>query len=128
MTKFILHGGRTKLKNENNKNFFKECVKGFVEPVRILLICYSTRNIKDWESKKQKDAKKFVWALPDKKIEFTIAELDRKKLIEQIQQTNIVFLRGGETEFLFDRLEGLEKEKNCLQVKLWLGHQLGLIG
>ena len=54
MTKFILHGGRTKLKNENNKNFFKECVKGFVEPVRILLICYSTRNIKDWESKNKK--------------------------------------------------------------------------
>lgn len=93
--KYILVGGRTYGAVDGGKSFCEEMVKGFEEPVKIL-ICLFTRPSDSWEINFNQDKEAFTNNLSDKKLEFKLA--DPENFTEQIKWADAVYIRGGSAE------------------------------
>ncbi len=124
MPRYILHGGGTRQKNGENKKFYNECVAGFGEPVKILIVCYSKPEA-EWRKYFENDRKKFGWAVENKKLEFELADIDQQKFIRQIENNNVIFFRGGDNDLLFGRLVTLENPKTLFAGKTIVGSSAG---
>lgn len=101
MTKYILVGGYPKRAQDGGKALAEEMVKGFTEPVRFL-VCYFARPEDQWEANFTDDKEFFAKELPGTSIEFKIATV--KDFIEQLQWANVLYIRGGSMEPLYERL------------------------
>jgi peptidase E len=98
-TKFILAGGVITKKNDG-KDFLEEFVKDFIEPVRILDVLFS-RPRKTWEKVFEED-KVFYKERLNKDFILELAEPE--KFVEQVKNSDAIFLRGGNTEKLLEFL------------------------
>jgi peptidase E len=110
MTKFILEGGYTDRAADGGLAFAQEFVKGFDQPVKILL-CYFARTQDSWKSEFAEDKEFFKKLLPDIEMEFALADPERFRY--QLTWANAVCIGGGNMEPLFDSLKqssGWEKE------------------
>ncbi len=92
MTKFILHGGYTRIENEDNKNFFEEVKKN----AKQILCIYFARDKKEWKKRFEEDKKKFNFD--------NLAMADEEDIENQIKMADTIFLSGGDTEILKKRL------------------------
>ncbi len=124
MTKYIIHGGATSIKNESNNKFHAECLAGYGQFVKFLLVCYSQLE-ENWQTCLAQDKEKLSKAEPEKIIEFEIASKDREEFIQQIKRNDIIFLRGGFTEMLFAGLQGLENRVDLFEEKTVVGTSAG---
>ncbi|OGI26171.1 MAG: hypothetical protein A3J76_01845 [Candidatus Moranbacteria bacterium RBG_13_45_13] len=104
MTKYILHGGKTRLENELNKKFFFE-IGNSLNDGDILLLCYFAPSEHSNRTEKEKfDAgvnmfRKYI----KKDIKYIFAE--REKLIYQMRNADALYIHGGGTDTLFDDLK-----------------------
>ncbi|PLX26063.1 hypothetical protein C0580_00520 [Candidatus Parcubacteria bacterium] len=94
MTKYILHGGATSADSVHNDNFFKEMIKDLDSPANVLLIYFAT--VEDrWDSLLEDDKSKFAKANQENKdLVFSVAAKETDKLIEQISEADLVYMRG----------------------------------
>ncbi|MDP4038869.1 MAG: Type 1 glutamine amidotransferase-like domain-containing protein [bacterium] len=102
MTKYILIGGYSSKAKDGGKAFCEELVKGFTEPVKIL-ICLFARPKDTWQDKFKEDNDFFTRHLANKKLEIVLAKADN--FIEQVSWADAIYLRGGETERLAQALK-----------------------
>ncbi len=100
-TKYILHGGRTSLKNKDNYDFFREITSGIEGPIKILLNYFSRDD--DWNLLAESDKEKILKQAGDKKVTFEIADPD--KLGSQLKEANVMYMRGGKTSKLLEKLK-----------------------
>ena len=101
MTKYILVGGYIQKVKDGGKSFCEELVKGFnfTRPVKIL-DCMFARPKESWEEKFQEDQ-----VLLSKYINnFRLELADASKFTGQVKASDVVFLRGGETDILMEML------------------------
>lgn len=134
MTKYILHGGKTSRPSEDNRKFFAEMTKGLAEPVNVLCI-YFAREEKDWPHLFEKDKNNFSsayaeasadrHAAPEKKINFVLADKDIETLKKQIQEADVVYMRGGETELLKEAFKPIENFEELVEGKIVGGSSAG---
>lgn len=108
MTKFILHGGATSNKTEDNKKFFGESTSSLSDGATILCVYFSSLKER-WLSLLEQDTKNFSSTSQQKVFKFVLANDKTYTLVDQIKSADLVYLRGGNTEML---LEALSKVKN----------------
>ena len=99
MTKYILHGGRTREPNSDNDSFFREMIQGLTGKIRILLVYFAVEDNLVQE-KYQEEIKQFSGSRKD--LEFEIADSDRLK--EQLKNADVMYMRGGSTAKLLNEL------------------------
>ncbi|MFZ2193352.1 MAG: Type 1 glutamine amidotransferase-like domain-containing protein [Candidatus Moraniibacteriota bacterium] len=104
MTKYILHGGNLREKNELNKKFFVEIGKNLNEGDSLLL-CYfapSTQSNRSEEEKFDVGLGLFKSGI-DKYINYVFAK--RNNFIEQLRKVDGLYIHGGDTDKLFETLK-----------------------
>ena len=124
MTKYILHGGETSRPSEDNKKFFFEMTNGLADPVKILCV-YFSREKENWDRLFNQDKESFSSASPTKVLEFTRAEDDPKIFKEQLQDADVIYMRGGNTDKLIETLKPIENFGELIQNKVVSGSSAG---
>ena len=109
MTKYILVGGYLRKASDGGKSFCQELVKGFDQSKSVkILDCFFALPKEDWISKIQEDQIRFSKYINN----FEIILADQEKFAEQVKQSDIIFLKGGDTELL---MEILKKSGNWIK-------------
>ena len=112
MVKYVLHGGATSKPSIHNENFFKEMVKSLAESVKILTVYFAIKKEK-WNELLEDDKRKFSLFNPNIEMEFTIASNDIEIFSNQIQDNNLIYIRGGEEMVFiqeqFNKIKNLQK-------------------
>lgn len=124
MTKYILHGGATRLPSENNNNFFKEIVKDLPNPASILLI-YFARDEKDWNDLFSQEEKNFVNADPSKQVYLTLADKNIETLVNDIKNSDAIYIRGGSTPKLIEVMRKINNLAELFKNKTVAGSSAG---
>lgn len=101
MTKYILHGGMLRPQTDQNRKYYHEIVKDIDAP-KILLI-YFPREEDMYEDLLNRDKQNFALSNPGKTFEYEIATIEN--LSEQIANCDVVFITGGETNKLLERIK-----------------------
>ncbi len=109
MTKYILIGGFASKAADGGKAVCEEMVKGFVEPVK-MLICLFARPEAGWASKFEEDKVFIAGHLPGKQLDMRIAMV--ANFTEQVKWADVIYLRGGDTPML---VEELRKDPTWMQ-------------
>jgi len=122
MTKFILHGGMTSIRNESNKKFHQEAVKDFPQNPKILLCLFSIEESR-WEDEYKWIQKNFVDNLKRDDLEFQLA--DKENFMEQLKWADVVHFRGGSSLRLLKVLDGFPEFRNSLSGKTLSGSSAG---
>jgi len=121
-TKFILHGGYASKINSENDSFFREIVKDTPNQLNILLI-YFAREISEHKRIFDKDTNQFKRNADNRNINFEIATTDN--FLNQLEQTDIVYLRGGKTLQLLKTLKTFPEFVPLCEGKVIAGESAG---
>lgn len=124
MTKFILHGGMTSVRNEDNKNFYQEIVKDFPENPKIL-ICLFAIDENRWGEEYQGAQDNFIDNLKREDLEFQLAQ--KNKFMEQLKWADAIHFRGGTTLKILEILKKYPEFKNRLKGKTVSGSSAGAL-
>ena len=101
MTKYILAGGYVHKAKDGGKAFCEELVRGFnqTKPVKIL-DCMFARPRDVWVTKLHEDKEFFSKHVSNFELDLALPE----KFIEQLKNSDVLFLRGGYTKVLMKML------------------------
>ncbi|MCX6795223.1 MAG: Type 1 glutamine amidotransferase-like domain-containing protein [Candidatus Falkowbacteria bacterium] len=109
MTKYILAGGYVHKAADGGKAFCEELVKGIKRnPIKIL-DCVFARTRDCWEETLESDNFLLSKFIKNFQLDLALPE----KFLEQIKESDVIFLKGGETEMLIEALKkdlGWQKE------------------
>jgi len=122
-TKFILHGGFTKGKTEeNNSEFYAEILKDAPEGAKILLVCFAKNDerVPIATERVKTEFNKSKW---QKEITFEVAS--EQSFVEQIKSANVVYFHGGTTLKLLEALKKFPNLKDILNGKIVAGESAG---
>jgi len=122
-TKFILHGGFTKGKTEeNNEDFYKEILKDAPENARVLLVPFAKEadRIPVAIERVKNEFLKQKW---QNSIKFEIAT--EEKFTEQIKGSDVVYFHSGTTLKLLEALKKFTNLKELLSGKIIAGESAG---
>lgn len=123
MTKYILHGGNSREINPDNDSFFKEMTLGSKGKTLVLLNYFSREENEIPELAKQ-DKARFIANSENKDLEFEIA--DENKLPEQLKNAYVMYMRGGETEWLVKELSKAQNLEKLFEGKVIAGSSAGV--
>jgi peptidase E len=121
MTKYILHGGYTKLENDSNRAFFREIVKDLLDTATILLVYFAREDV-EIPKLFERDKKSFL-GTGKKDLNFLVASSE--DFIQQIQNADAVYLSGGETEKLLNTLKQFPAFAKAVTGKVVAGSSAG---
>ena len=124
MTKFILHGGETGRKTEDNKKFFSEMTTDLENPVKVLCV-YFSRPKDEWDRLFKQDQVNFTKAAPSRQIEFERAEDKTEIFNRQVKKADVIYMRGGTTKILLDTLKTIENFSDLIKDKVVSGSSAG---
>ena len=106
MTKYILHGGNTSDRSEDNRSFIQEMIKGLPANPKLLLVVFAE---KDWDKTYEKDFKIISNYLDGTPVQLLRAKPDT--FDQQVKEADIIYLRGGNTKKLQSYLENRDLKK-----------------
>ena len=122
MTKFILHGGGTNKPLEANKQFFAEILSNLSHGSRVLLV-YLARDEQDWASSLEQDKLNFSSEL---EIKLEVADPNPEKLAQQIKSSDAVYVKGGNTFRLLEKIKQLPNFSELIKGKVYAGSSAGM--
>jgi len=108
--KHILVGGYPHKAADGGKALCEEMIRGFEKPVKIL-DCLFARDPQTWNMGFEQDTAFFTKHLGKENITTTLA--DPKIFLRQLQETEVLYIRGGRTDVLIEQLQkhpGWEQE------------------
>lgn len=121
-TKYILHGGYASHPNEQNNLFFQEILKNTPKQVCVLLNYFAIDD-GEYDRRIVLDKSLFEKNNQDKIISFEISNED--KFAEQVKQADVIYLRGGNTALLLEKLEQTPNLNELLKGKIIAGESAG---
>ncbi|MBP9798289.1 Type 1 glutamine amidotransferase-like domain-containing protein [Candidatus Woesebacteria bacterium] len=121
-TTYILHGGSAQHVNSENDPFFKEILKKTSNNPRILLVHFASPPER-LESNKERDTSQFLRNKGNKKLIFI--EAVEVKFIEQIAQSDVIYLGGGTTGQLISALSTYRDFADSCKGKIVAGESAG---
>ncbi len=122
MTKYILHGGNTFEKNNDNNNFFREMTLGLEGRIRILLN-YFSRQESEIDKLAKQDEQRLLRYSKNKDLEFQVAEIEIFE--KQLRWADIMYMRGGSTELLMKKLRKVKNIERLFEGKVIAGSSAG---
>lgn len=121
MTKFILHGGYTGESNEQNESFYKTIAESIPKNGKVLFIYFA--NTDGIEEKFEEDKNRINSYLGDNFVSFVLAE--SSLLSKQLVESDVIYIRGGDTNLLKAELEKTPNFKDLLYGKTVAGSSAG---
>lgn len=122
-TTYILHGGKSKVESKGNDLFFHQ-PDVYVKKDEIkILMCYWARAKNQWEELFKRDTPKFV-AQTKKKVTFSIAE-NPEDAYTKLTEHDVFFVSGGEGYHIEPLYPKLDKLKQTLEGKVYMGSSMG---
>ncbi len=122
MTRFLLHGGRLKLKNPRNDTYLQALTKDLDDNDQVLFIGFARRNEAD-RNKVYEREKSLILAQTNKKIEVVNATYEN--LIEQIKAAKVIEITGGQSPELVTDLQNYPDFVTSLRGKVVGGSSAG---
>lgn len=101
-TKIIVSGGYADAVNFENAKFFKEILRHTGDKVKILLILFAKPE-DAWDTRSKSIINQFDSIKGPKNLEYSVANHD--ELEDQIDQSDIIYIRGGDTTMLIEAIE-----------------------
>lgn len=123
MTTFILQGGYTSTPTERNKIFYQEIVKRIPENGKVLFL-YFAQDQNTWEELLENDREKFE-KTGSRNLELKISNFPENGLIEQINNADCIYIRGGSNDSLREQLEKIDDLKKLIGGKVIVGSSAG---
>jgi len=123
MIKFVLHGGNTSENNRDNNSFFREMTVSSKKKLKILLNYFSRDGSEHTKLYKQ-DVARFKKLSLVKNLDFMMAEPD--KLSQQLKLADVMYMRGGWTEWLTKELSLTKNFEKLLSNKVIGGSSAGV--
>lgn len=121
-TTHILHGGSAQHINSENDLFFREILKTTSNNPQILLVHFGS-SPERLDLNKERDTNQFLRNKGDKELIFTEAE--EGTFIEQISQSDVIYLGGGTTGQLLSALRAYPDLADSLKGKIVAGESAG---
>lgn len=121
MTKFILHGGNTRVPHPSNREFFIEMTKGLLDGSKILLVLFS-RDASEYDSLLEKFKKNI---LSNIEIDFVFDIANEENFIDQIKDSKLIYMKGGDTIKLLDALKQYPDFRDAIKGKIVAGSSAG---
>lgn len=122
-TKFILHGGFTpKKEEEDNEDFYKEILRDTPEKVRILIVPFA-KDIERIATSTKKVMAEFDKNKQQQKLDFEIA--NEKSFTKQLKLADVVYFQGGVTLKLLGILKKFHDLSTLLDGKIIAGESAG---
>lgn len=121
-TKYILHGGFAQEINSDNDLFFDEILKNTKESLEILLVEFA-HSEERWEINLEKDKNQFERVKRDKELKYVLAREDI--FIEQIKNADVIYISGGTTVRLLEKLDKFPNLKEHFLGKVVAGESAG---
>jgi peptidase E len=129
MTKYILHGGETKIDNKNNEAFYQEWIKDFKSDfVPTILLVYFACKKEEWEGLEKQDRERFAKYTDNRSANFIIASSDLNIFREQTKKSDVVYVRGGSSEMLMNTLLPIKDQLlEIFKDKVYAGSSAGVM-
>ena len=121
-TTFLLHGGRLRLKDNRNDDYFRRLTRDLKDGDTLLEIPFA-RHTKEDQLEIFEKEKSWVLAQTDKNIKVVMA--NRADLIEQIKQSKAVHITGGRSPDLVHDLQQYPEFLSSLSGKIVGGSSAG---
>ncbi len=119
MTKYILHGGFARKDNELNYAFYKECMRDVPQGGTVLIVPFAKEDYTLEDFKRQVA----LFEAHGKNLNFKVA--NEKDFLEQIKESNLVYLGGGSTRKLLTALRNYPDLKALWERKTVAGSSAG---
>lgn len=123
MTKIMLHGGYSTHHNPQNDSFYKETVEELSSGTITVLLVFFAKKEESHEELYDAVTSNFLNNSGDKELKFIKA--DRNDFIEQVKDTDIVYLSGGQTLKLIEILKSYPGLVKNLKDKVVIGDSAG---
>ena len=122
MTKYILHGGFTRIDNDLNRSFFKEIVHAIPKGGIVVLVFFAAEdgNV----SEKASAITESIKAQTGGKI-VNVVVANEKDFLNQLTQASAVYIHGGSTPKLLEILKKYPDLKKYLDGKTVAGSSAG---
>lgn len=129
MIKYILHGGETGVPNRNNGEFYREWAKDFpAERIPTILLVYFSRSTGEWKRLEKEDGERFAKYTGNRKVNFILADSDIGTFQEQAKKADVVYIRGGSSDKLFQKLSPIKDVLlKILENKVYAGSSAGVM-
>lgn len=124
MTTYILHGGEASRPTEDNRKFFRKMTDSVSDHSTILLVFYA-RIEEVWQDKFEQFRKIFYDADPGKSLSFICADPNLEIFKKQIAEADLVYINGGTTQLLLDKLKDIHNLSELFQEKIIAGSSAG---
>ncbi|MEI7890497.1 MAG: Type 1 glutamine amidotransferase-like domain-containing protein [bacterium] len=124
-TKFILQGGNSSKKSDDNEKFFHEIINSVSSETVKILCVYFARLEDRWEDSFDEDQAIFLNLATKKDLEIKMAVLEKEELVEQIKNADVVFVNGGRRGCLKETLQNLENFSELIDGKVVVGISAG---
>ena len=121
-TKFILHGGFTPGKKQENDDFFQEILKSSPEKAKILLV-YFAKETDKIPANRDEDINQFNKNKHRKALSFDVA--NEETFLKQVVWADIVYLHGGISLKLLNTLKQFSNLKQLFEGKIIAGDSAG---
>lgn len=122
-TKYILHGGDAQIINTENDPFYAEILKDTPDNLKILLVYFANDPERN-EDRKKGNIEQFNRVSGSKKFQFEIA--DEVNFINQIKNSDIIYIRGGSTPRLIEALSKYNNLEKEFEGKIISGESAGM--
>ncbi len=124
MTTFVLHGGASSKESIYNNQFFGRFTSLVNKKSVRILFCYFAKEGKDWNEVLNNDLKRINNFSGDKKVLADIAA-DSKDLLIKLKKADVLYVAGGKSDPIENKLEDLKELKNELNGKVYIGSSMG---
>jgi peptidase E len=121
-TKFILHGGMTSQESPHNDSFFTEFSKDLKDGDKVLYVGFARETEEEQQEVFERD-KAAILAHTDKSLVIEKVELDTFET--QLKQADAVYITGGTTKILKDRLLTCPNFVALIKGKTYAGSSAG---
>lgn len=125
MTKYILHGGGTKRQTEDNKKFFAEIVRDLDDGANILCAYFAVADKETWAERLDKFKMRIAEVAPQKVFNFILADDKTEVFVGQIKKADVIYLHGGDTNLLKNKLKEVDNFAELVQGKIVVGSSAG---
>lgn len=122
MTKFILHGGFTRVDNKLNTGYYYEITRDLKKDSKVLVVPFS-REIKEYGDVLEQEKEKLLNSAGNKQLEIQLASEDN--FIEQVKKTDALVIRGGDTLKLIRVLKQYPDFADFIKDKVVAGSSAG---
>jgi peptidase E len=120
---YLLHGGATSKNLPGNNRFFAQFTELVVKEAVSILLCYWARKRSEWKSLSDRDTTT-IRKNTNKQVTLHVVE-DVKDLFSMIDQSDVLYVAGGEAELLEPYYRDLSSLKKKLNGKVYAGSSMG---